>query len=191
MSDRKLLKKVRDGDSEALSEMISQYYSDIFRFCLYMIQNQKDAYDITQETFLKFIKYGTSYRRNNLKGYLLTIARNLCFDYFHREKETKENTCSYEEENERKSLRINVYGQNVREYRVSQGNMRDDLKELEDYLYLKELLNNLSPEIREVVILRAYEELKFKEIAEMMNCSLSTAKSRYRIGIQQMKKMVK
>lgn len=191
MSDRKLLKKVRDGDREALSEMINQYYSDIFRFCLYMIQNQEDAYDITQETFLKFIKYGISYRRNNLKGYLLTIARNLCFDYFHREKETKENTCSYEEENERKSLRINVYGQNVREYRVSQGNMRDDLKELEDYLYLKELLNNLSPEIREVVILRAYEELKFKEIAEMMNCSLSTAKSRYRIGIQQMKKMIK
>ena len=69
--------------------------------------------------------------------------------------------------------------------------MRDKLKELEDYLYLGELLNNLSPEIREVVILRAYEELKFKEIAEMMNCSLSTAKSRYRIGIQQMKDMIK
>ena len=69
--------------------------------------------------------------------------------------------------------------------------MDDKLKELEDYLYLKELLNNLSPEIREVVILRAYEEVKFKDIAKMMNCSLSTAKSRYRIGIQQMKNMIK
>ena len=67
----------------------------------------------------------------------------------------------------------------------------DKMKELEDYLYLKELLNNLSPEIREVVILRAYEEVKFKDIAKMMNCSLSTAKSRYRIGIQQMKNMIK
>lgn len=191
MSDRKLLKKVRDGDKESLSEMINQYYSDIFRFCLYMIQNQEDAYDITQETFLKFIKYGMSCRKNNLKGYLLTIARNLCFDYFHREKEAKENTCSYEEGNESESLGISAYGQNVRDYRGSQENMRDKLKELEDYLYLGELLNHLSPEIREVVILRAYEELKFKEIAEMMNCSLSTAKSRYRIGIQQMKDMIK
>ena len=62
------------------------------------------------------------------------------------------------------------------------------MKELEDYLYLKGLLNRLS---QEVIILRAYEELKFKDIAKMMNCSLSTAKSRYRIGIQQMKNMIK
>lgn len=121
MSDRKLLKKVRDGDKEALSDIIKQYYADIFRFCLYMIQNEEDSYDITQETFLKFMKYGTSYQRNNLKG----------------------------------------------------------------------LLNRLSQEVREVIILRAYEELKFKDIANMMNCSLSTAKSRYRIGIQQMKNMIK
>ena len=86
MSDRKLLKKVRDGDKEALSDIIKQYYADIFRFCLYMIQNEEDSYDITQETFLKFMKYGTSYQRNNLKGYLLTIARNLCFDYQQRKK---------------------------------------------------------------------------------------------------------
>lgn len=191
MSDGKLLKKVRDGDRAALSEMIGQYYSDIFRFCLYMIQNQEDAYDITQETFLKFIKYGMSYRRNNLKGYLLTIARNLCFDYFHREKGVKENICSYEAEKENGNLRISGCGRNTQECRVSSGNAKDKLKELEDYLYLKELLNNLSPDIREVVILRAYEEVKFKDIAKMMNCSLSTAKSRYRIGIQQMKNMIK
>ena len=49
MSDRKLLKKVRDGDKEALSDIIKQYYADIFRFCLYMIQNEEDSYDITQE----------------------------------------------------------------------------------------------------------------------------------------------
>ena len=66
MSDRKLLKKVRDGDKEALSDIIKQYYADIFRFCLYMIQNEEDSYDITQETFLKFMKYGTSYQRNNI-----------------------------------------------------------------------------------------------------------------------------
>ena len=64
-------------------------------------------------------------------------------------------------------------------------------RSLEDYLYLKGLLNRLSQEGREVIILRAYEELKFKDIAKMMNCSLSTAKSRYRIGIQQMKNMIK
>ena len=57
MSDRKLLKKVRDGDKEALSDIIKQYYVDIFRFCLYMIQNEEDSYDITQETYLIRLKY--------------------------------------------------------------------------------------------------------------------------------------
>lgn len=189
MSDRKLLKKVRDGDKEALSDIIKQYYVDIFRFCLYMIQNEEDSYDITQETFLKFMKYGTSYQRNNLKGYLLTIARNCCFDYQQRKKETGKNLRSYEAENENGIPKISENTKNIQQYPDICGT--DKMKELEDYLYLKGLLNRLSQEVREVIILRAYEELKFKDIANMMNCSLSTAKSRYRIGIQQMKNMIK
>ena len=189
MSDRKLLKKVRDGDKEALSDIIKQYYADIFGFCLYMIQNEEDSYDITQETFLKFMKYGTSYQRNNLKGYLLTIARNCCFDYQQRKKETGKNLRSYEAENENGIPKISENTKNIQQYPDICGT--DKMKELEDYLYLKGLLNRLSQEVREVIILRAYEELKFKDIANMMNRSLSTAKSRYRIGIQQMKNMIK
>lgn len=189
MSDRKLLKKVRDGDKEALSDIIKQYYADIFGFCLYMIQNEEDSYDITQETFLKFMKYGTSYQRNNLKGYLLTIARNCCFDYQQRKKETGKNLRSYEAENENGIPKISENTKNIQQYPDICGT--DKMKEMEDYLYLKGLLNRLSQEVREVIILRAYEELKFKDIAKMMNCSLSTAKSRYRIGIQQMKNMIK
>ena len=148
-----------------------------------------NSYDITQETFLKFMKYGTSYQRNNLKGYLLTIARNLCFDYQQRKKEAGKNLRSYEAENENGSLKISANTQNIYQYPDICGT--DKMKEMEDYLYLKGLLNRLSQEVREVIILRAYEELKFKDIAKMMNCSLSTAKSRYRIGIQQMKNMIK
>ena len=81
MKDKELVQKVRSKDQEALSIIIDQYYSDIFRFCLYMIQSEEDAYDITQETFLKFIRYGTSYPHRNLKCYLLTIARNILFTY--------------------------------------------------------------------------------------------------------------
>ena len=135
------------------------------------------------------MKYGTSYQRNNLKGYLLTIARNLCFDYQQRKKETGKNLRSYEAENENGILKISENTKNIKQYPDICGT--DKMKEMEDYLYLKGLLNRLSQEVREVIILRAYEDLKFKDIAKMMNCSLSTAKSRYRIGIQQMKNMIK
>lgn len=86
MTDKELMQKVYSGNQEALSDLIELYYADIFRFCLYMVRSEDDAYDITQETFLKFIKYSSAYRQHNLKGYLLTIARNLCFSYFSMQK---------------------------------------------------------------------------------------------------------
>ena len=62
------------------------------------------------------------------------------------------------------------------------------MAETEDAVYLKNLLKELSDDIREVVILRTYEEMRFKDIAKIMGCSLSTAKSRYRLGISQLKR---
>ena len=62
--------------------------------------------------------------------------------------------------------------------------------EAEDAIYLESLLKELSQDIREVVILRIYEEMKFKDIAKIMRCSISTAKSRFRLGISQLKRLM-
>lgn len=174
MTDKELIQKVHSGNKEdmkaALGSIIDRYYADIFRFCLYMIREENDAYDITQETFLKFIKYGSSYRHNNLKGYLLTIARNLCLSYFQEQKEQIQ-SCEWN---------------SIEKLEMKQ----DQLQEVETSVYLKNLLGQLSQESREVVILRIYEELKFKDIAKIMDCSISTAKSRFRLGVQHLKKMM-
>ena len=170
MRDKELIQKVHSGNKEALSIVIDQYYTDIFRFCLYMVQAEDDAYDITQETFLKFIKYGTSYQHNNLKGYLLTIARNICFNYF-REKKEKLLTCEWEE--------IDKIPYD-----------RDKLTEVESSVYLTNLLKELSQEVREVIILRIYEEMKIKDIAQIMGCSISTTKSRFRLGVKHLKRLM-
>ena len=170
MEDSELVQKLHNGDKEAAGLIIERYYADIYRFCLYMVQSEEDAYDIAQESFLKFIKYGTSYHHQNLKGYLLTIARNLCFDYF-RDKKGTETPVGWEELDKIPKP-------------------RNQIKETEDIIYLQNLLKALSPDIREVVVLRMYEEMKFKDIAGMMGCSVSTAKSRFRLGISQLKRMM-
>ena len=59
MKESELMRKLHNGDKEAAGLIIERYYADIYRFCLYMVQSKEDAYDITQESFLKFIKYGT------------------------------------------------------------------------------------------------------------------------------------
>lgn len=170
MKDSELIQKVHSGNKEAVGIIIEQYYTDIYRFCLYMVQTEDDAYDIAQETFLKFMKYGNSYRHNNLKGYLLTIARNICFNYF-RDKKEKVTAVEWEE--------IDKIP-----------NHRDKLAETEDAIYLGKLLKELSQDIKEVIILRIYEEMKFKDIAKIMGCSVSTTKSRFRLGVNQLKKLM-
>ena len=67
---------------------------------------------------------------------------------------------------------------------------KDMLTEAENAIYLRNLLKELSQDIREVIILRIYEEMKFKDIAKIMGCSVSTAKSRFRLGIDRMKKLM-
>ena len=170
MKDSELIQKVHSGNKEAVGIIIERYYADIYRFCLYMVQTEHDAYDIAQETFLKFMKYGTSYKHHNLKGYLLTIARNICFNYF-RDKKEKVTAVEWEE--------IDKIP-----------NHRDKLAETEDAIYLGKLLKELSQDTREVIILRIYEEMKFKDIAKIMGCSVSTTKSRFRLGVNQLKKLM-
>ena len=72
MKDKELIQKVHSGNKEAVGIIIEQYYADIYRFCFYMVQTEDDAYDITQEASLKFMKYGIScidkdvFRRNHM-----------------------------------------------------------------------------------------------------------------------------
>lgn len=167
MKDSELIKKVHSGNKEAVGMIVERYYADIYRFCFYMVQTEDDAYDITQETFLKFMRYGTSYKHKNLKGYLLTIARNICFNYF-RDKKEKAEAVECE--------KIDCMP-----------DRRDFLNEAEDAVYLTSLLKELSQDIKEVIVLRIYEEMKFKDIAKIMGCSVSTAKSRFRLGVSQLK----
>ena len=172
MKDSELIQKVHSGNKEAVGIIIERYYADIYRFCLYMVQTEDDAYDIAQETFLKFMKYGTSYKHHNLKGYLLTIARNICFNYFRNKKEKVTVTAIEWEE-------------------IDQiPNNKDMLTEAENAVYLRNILKELSQDTREVIILRIYEEMKFKDIAKIMECSVSTTKSRFRLGVNRLKKLM-
>lgn len=167
MTDRELIRKVHSGSREALNTIVSRYYDEIYRFCLYLTGQETDSYDITQEVFLRFIKYVDSYEYRNLKGYLLIIARNLCRDYYHHRK----NTSDIEEA-------------------FDLGTEDPGLNNLENRLLLYHALQKLPVAQREVIILRIYEELKFHEIANILGLNLSTVKSRFRLGVGSLRKIM-
>ncbi len=89
MEDRELIRRVQNGQTEYLNEIAGRYYDDIYYFCCYQTGSWEDAYDLTQETFFRFIRYVEHYRYRNLKGYLLTIAMNLCREYMRTSAQTR------------------------------------------------------------------------------------------------------
>lgn len=167
MTDKELMQKVHSQDSDALNTLIGRYYDDIYRFCLYLTGQESDSYDLTQEVFLRFIKYMGSYRHRNLKGYLIMIARNLCRDYLRHRQDT---ACL--EDTDR-------LGAEDRQ-----------LSRLEDSMLLQQALQQLPGKQREIVVMRLCEELPFHEIARIAGCNLSTAKSRFRLGIKALRKLL-
>ena len=156
MTDRELIRRIQNGDREALGSLIERYYDDVYRFCLYLTANEAD---------FRFIRRADRYQYKNLKGYLLITARNLCRDYLRKREREK---------------RMELPDDIVCEKKT--------LNELETKLFINEILQRVPLEQREVVLLRIREEMKFQEIADIQGCSLSTVKSRYRLGIERLRK---
>ena len=155
---------------------VETYYDDVYRFCRYYTGNPTDSYDITQEVFLRYMKYMDSCGHKNLKAYLIMIARNLCCDYFHRQSVQREKFLSYD------LLEDTAEGGHLDAARTIDG--------CDSAFYLQELLQSISQEQREVVILRIHDGLKFHEIAKITGCNLSTVKSRFRLGIASIRKTI-
>lgn len=176
MEDRRLIREIQKGHKELLNAVVEKYYKDIYCFCAYLSGQQEEAYDLAQETFLKFIQYVDRYQYRNLKGYLLAIARNVCMDYFRRNSRGAEKlTEAVCEETKR-----------------DEGSEKESaFEQMEQRMWLSEELSKLPKVQREAVILYYYEELKAREIAEIMGCTVSTAKSRIRQGTEKLRKRCK
>lgn len=164
-SDDALVEQIRIGDEKAAEELIRRYYTSVLRYCKRQCFNLEKAEDLTQETFLKLFKNLSGYKeKGKFKAYLYTIANHLCIDESRKMKD-----CSLENEEE---IRDEC----------------DELRRIEDKSEIGYLLNVLSPEQREAVILRFGEELSFWKIAKVMGCNMRTAQSRVRNALKIMRK---
>lgn len=168
MEDKELIYKIQHGNKELLEELIKKYYDDIYKFCYYKTGNALISYDLTQETFLKLIKYiGTYKDRGKFKGYLITIAMNVCNTYF-VEKDT-----NIEE----------LYNNNNYDIKSAKKINRIEQKDV-----IQKALDELPDKQKDVIILKYYEDFKIKEIAKILGEKVPTIKSRLKQGINKLSK---
>lgn len=170
MEDRELIRRIQNGEKEFLNDIAEKYYDDIYYFCCYQSGSREDSYDLAQETFLRFIRYVDHYRYRNLKGYLLTIAMNLCRTYFSgKEKETQE---IFYPQKRGDLLQISV------------------TEKMESAVILQEALSLLPQAQREAVILHYLYGYKNREIAKMTGASYAAVKSRLRRGLMELQTLL-
>jgi len=136
---------------------VTTYYDEIFRYCYHNVGNKEIAEDICQDTFVSYIEHQSDYQsRGKLKNYLYTIARNKCIDYF------KKSTPIYMGE---------VPGESY-----------DNTFEVE--IEVKQMLQTLPEELRQVIILRFFQNLKFKDIASIMGTNTSNVKYKVKKALE-------
>lgn len=166
LSDWELVKKCQDGEINAFQELVSRYHQKIYVVLTGLLRNREDALEIAQEAFFRAYKKIKSFQGgSSFYTWLYRIAVNLAIDSQRRQKrnpldfrETMDGL--FEEQNE-----------------VA----RDPFSDVQDRELREKLIsaiNDLTPEHRAVIILRAVEGLSYKDIGEILGCSEGTVMSR-------------
>jgi len=180
ISDQDLVKKYMSGQEEALSVLIGRHKQKIFTSIILFTKNREQAEDLFQDTFVKIIdslRRGKYYEDGKFLPWAMRIAHNLCIDNYRKNKRTPVVSKSDDYDI------IELCGH-------AEGNGMDQMIQQETKNKVRKLVDALPPEQREVVILRHYAELSFKEIAQMTNVSINTALGRMRYALINMRKMV-
>lgn len=180
MTDEQLVRAYAQGDNEAFDTLLKRHQERIFNYILRIIKNEDIANDIFQETFVKAIltiKQGRYTENGKFPAWISRIAHNLIIDYYRQEK--SENLQSADLDDVDVLNRKELCEDTIEDVIISD-QIREDVK------YLIRELPHLQ---REVLKMRYYQNLSFKEIAEITGVSINTALGRMRYAILNLRRL--
>ena len=175
-SDEVIVERALTGDAEAFGELVRRWERRIFALTYGMLGREEDARDATQETFLAAFRNLRGFRGEaKVSSWLHRIAVNQCISRQRRAKVRSESALDEEQENEGASFAAPVGESPVR---VVEGR--------QETLAVRRAINSLPLELRQVVVMKEFEELTFREIADVLDLPLSTVKSRLYTALKQL-----
>ena len=179
--DEQLVQQYLSGDEKSLEVLIQKYLKPIYNFVYRYVGDMANAEDLTQEVFVKVWKNIKKFdRKKSFKTWIFCIAKNTAFDYLRKKKSIP--LSNFE----------NDQGDNI--LADSLADVAPLPSELFDQTDISQkintALNKLSLNYRAVILLRYKEDFKFIEIAEILDESIDTVKSRYRRGLIELRKFL-
>ncbi|MCX6231340.1 MAG: sigma-70 family RNA polymerase sigma factor [Bacteroidetes bacterium] len=181
LTDNELIAKYLDGNHQMLECLISRHQKKVFSYILIVVKDKAIAEDIFQDTFIKVIntiRSGFYKEEGKFIQWVMRIAHNLTIDHFRRAKRipTIENKDEFNIFDT-----IKVYDESIEDKMITDQIHSD----------VRNLLEMLPDEQKEVIILRHYADMSFKDIAEHTNVSINTALGRMRYALINMRRMAK
>ena len=181
LSDNSLVKQFVDGDQKAIELLIARHKKRVFTYILLIVKNHHLAEDVFQDTFIKVIrslKSGKYTENGKFISWVLRISHNLIIDHFRKEKLL--NTTSNDDTN------IDLF--NSPKY--SEENIEDKLVYEQITSDVRLLIEELPDDQRQVIMMRHFQGLSVKEIADLTDVSINTALGRMRYALINLRKMI-
>ncbi|MBQ1177673.1 MAG: sigma-70 family RNA polymerase sigma factor [Bacteroidaceae bacterium] len=180
LTDDMLVARYSEGDNKAFDELLARYQSKLFNYIFFIVRSQELAEDIFQETFVKAIttiQQGRYTPSGKFGSWLTRIAHNMIVDSYRQER--NENTISNDEVEVDLFNDADLCDDNIETQMVNEQTLTD----------VRRLMDALPSNQREVVYMRYYQDLSFKEIAEITGVSINTALGRMRYAIMGMRRL--
>jgi RNA polymerase sigma factor (sigma-70 family) len=159
-TDSDLMQLIQAGDAAQLAQLFERHHLALFRYLYRLTRNRALSEDLTQEVFLRVLKYAAAYNPSlGFRGWIYGMARNACHDARHK-------------------VRGEVGDTDMNQFQSSDPFPEERLTQRENTRLLQEALNRLPAEKREVLELSRFQDLRYEEIAAMLQCEVGTVKVR-------------
>lgn len=180
LTDQQLIHLYMEGDANALATIVLRYKDKIYTSIYLLVKDKYLSEDIFQDVFIRIIdtlKGGRYTDEGKFLPWAMRIAHNMCVDHFRKVKRTP----TIKTSDDRDIFEVLNFSEPGADHKMMNGQSQDRVRKMVDML---------PEDQREVIILRHYAELSFKEIADLTQCSINTALGRMRYGLINLRKMM-
>lgn len=180
VSDAELIQAYKEGNERALEQLIYKHKDKVYTTIYLIVKDKYLAEDLFQETFLKMIKTindGRYTEQGRFLPFAMRVAHNLCMDHFRKVR----NNIPVITEDGRELFRLMDFATE---------SVEECLVKKQVHQSVRDLIEILPEEQREVLVMRIYGDLSFKEIADITSVSINTALGRMRYGLINLRKLI-
>lgn len=166
LTDEEIMLQVANGKLDVLSILFDRYNVRIYNFFNKMLQDKMISEDLTQDVFVKILKYRKSYKEGNFTSWIYTIARNIFSTHYQKQKKEQVNVSNVEIKSDERVVTEN------------------NSEEIE---HLHRVLQKLKPNERELIVMHRFQEIQYSQMAEILESTENAVKVKTHRALKKLK----